>query len=233
MNCLEASVSSFGNLQVKPNLSPRANSSKLASMPVPAIILAAGASRRLGQPKQLVRIAGETLLARAIRIARAAGASPTLVVLGANREAILANVDLSATHPVTNPHWEQGIATSIHAGINALRQLDPTATAVMLLVCDQPSVTAEHLRSLMESHKQAGEPVIAASQYVGIAGIPAIFPASQFDSLLALRGDAGARHLLRNPPCPMIAIPFEGGEIDIDTPADLAQSSVTCNSSIS
>jgi molybdenum cofactor cytidylyltransferase len=202
-------------------------------MAVPAIILAAGASRRLGQPKQLVRIAGETLLARAIRIARSSGADPIFVVLGAHREAILADVDLSGTHPVTNPDWEQGIATSIQAGIRAVQELNPAPNAAMLLACDQPNITTEHLRSLIESQERAVEPAIVASQYAGVAGIPAIFPASQFVNLLALGGDAGARHLLRNPSCPVIVIPFEGGEIDIDTPADLAQSSVTCNSSVS
>jgi molybdenum cofactor cytidylyltransferase len=198
---------------------------KLKAMTMAAIILAAGASRRLGRPKQLVRIAGEALLARTLRTLRTAGASafdPIVVVLGAHHEIITANVDLSHAHPVMNPNWEQGIATSIHAGIHSLLQLSPEATAALMLVCDQPRLTTEHLRGLIEAHEQADEAAIVASQYAGAAGIPAIFPASQFANLLRLQGDTGARYLLRDPACPMITVQFEGGEIDIDTPSDLA-----------
>jgi CTP:molybdopterin cytidylyltransferase MocA len=190
-------------------------------MPVAAILLAAGASRRLGRPKQLVEIAGETLLGRTLRIVRESGPEPTVVVLGAYRESIAATVDLSAVHAVMNPDWEQGIASSIHAGIAALRQIEPAVTAALLLVCDQPRLTSQHLSALTGAHEQSAGETIVASHYAGIAGIPAIFPASQFESLMALRGDAGARSILRSPPCPMVAIAFAGGEVDIDTPLDL------------
>jgi molybdenum cofactor cytidylyltransferase len=196
--------------------------SKLNAMPMPAIVLAAGASRRLGQPKQLVCIAGETLLALTTRIVREAGAGPVLTVLGANRETIAASVDLSQVHCVVNRDWEQGISTSIRAGVSALQQIDPDAQAVLLLVCDQPRLTAEHVRGLIEAYEDAGAPSIAASEYAGSPGIPAIFPANQFAGLLKLEGDAGAKALLRNPTCPMVTRHFEYGEVDIDTPSDLA-----------
>lgn len=192
-------------------------------MPVPAIILAAGASRRLGQPKQLVRIAGETLLARTIRVVSEAGANPVLVVVGANRGSIVENVDLSRVRVVVNPDWEQGIASSIHAGIESLLRLTPKADAAMILVCDQPKLTADHLKLLIDRFEEAEEPSIASSRYAGIAGIPAIFPASKFARLLALEGDTGARFLLRNPESPMLSVDFAGGEADIDTPEDLAR----------
>jgi CTP:molybdopterin cytidylyltransferase MocA len=188
---------------------------------MPAIILAAGASRRLGQPKQLIRIAGETLLDRTLRMVCDSGAGPALVVLGAHQDTIQSIVDLAKARSIINPNWEQGIATSIHVGIHAAQELD--ATAALLLVCDQPRLTAEHLRELMVAHEKATGPTIVASAYAGILGIPAIFPASQFPHLLALQGDAGARHLLRNPNCALISVPFTGGEIDLDTLSDLAK----------
>jgi len=191
-------------------------------MAVPAIILAAGASRRLGQPKQLVQVGSETLLARTIRVAREAGANPVFVVLGANGSLLVEQVDLSQVTTVTNHDWEQGIASSIQAGIMALLQVEAGATAAMLLVCDQARLTSEHLNALVEAYEQAGEVRIVASRYAGIAGIPAIFPASQFASLAALQGDEGARHLLRETKFPMAMIDFEGGEMDIDSPGDLA-----------
>jgi molybdenum cofactor cytidylyltransferase len=191
-------------------------------MSIPAVILAAGASRRLGQPKQLVRIAAETLLDRTIREVRNSGAQPILVVLGAHRDAIQAVVDLSWVHLVFNPNWEQGIASSIREGIDAAQELVADATAVLMLVCDQPKLTAEHLRALIAVYEKTTEPSIVASAYAGIAGIPAIFPASQFQRLLTLQGDAGARYLLRNPGCPLISMIFQGGEVDVDLPSDLA-----------
>jgi molybdenum cofactor cytidylyltransferase len=190
-------------------------------MSVPAIILAAGASRRLGHPKQLVRVGGETLLGRTIRLTREAGASPIFVVLGAHRESIEAEVDLTGVQPVMNPDWERGIASSIHAGLGAVNGVIPDAAGVLLLVCDQPRLTAGHLRKLMAAFDGAEQTSIAASVYAGVAGIPAIFPAEQFDALLGLRGDAGARHLLRNPGCRLLTFAFDGGEVDVDTPADL------------
>ncbi len=191
-------------------------------MGITAILLAAGASRRLGQPKQLVRVAGEPLLACTLRIVREAGLTEILVVLGAQREQIIREIDLCGAGIVVNPDWEQGIAGSIQAGILAVTEAATPPEAVMLLVCDQPRLTAAHLQELIAAWQQAPEPSILASLYDGLAGIPAIFPASQFRRLLALKGDSGARALLRDPDVPVLAVPFEGGELDIDTPADLA-----------
>jgi CTP:molybdopterin cytidylyltransferase MocA len=191
-------------------------------MPMPAIILAAGASRRLGRPKQLVRIEDETLLGRTVRVVKDAGADPVFVVLGAHRESIVGDVDLTGVNAVFNPDWEEGIASSIRAGVVALRQELPDATPVLLLVCDQPRLTAEHLRGLVAAFDEGMEPAIVASAYAGIAGIPAIFPAREFEALLELRGDEGARSLMRDPRCPLVTVSFDGGEVDVDTPADLA-----------
>jgi len=220
-------VSGLGDLGVKSNLVCCGSTrlTRLGAMrnsAIPAIILAAGASRRLGQPKQLVRVGGETLLDRTIRVVRDAGVDEVFVVLGAHSESIAANANLKTVHPIINRNWEEGIATSIHAGVWAVKEVRSTAEAAMLLVCDQPRLSSRHLRALMNAHASASEPTIAASTYAGTLGIPAIFPAGQFGSLLALCGDAGARLLLRDTECPLVAVPFAGGEVDVDTPADLA-----------
>jgi molybdenum cofactor cytidylyltransferase len=190
---------------------------------VAAIVLAAGASRRLGQPKQLLMLGGEALLERAIRLAGEAGSAPVLTVLGANREVILAAIELNRAVPVINNDWKHGIATSIHAGLESLDAIAPHASAVLILSCDQPRLTATHLRELIEAFAAQAEPSIVASAYAGVAGIPAVFPRIVFPHLLALRGDQGARAILAQPPCPLIAVPFSGGEVDIDQPGDLAQ----------
>lgn len=190
---------------------------------IPAIILAAGASRRLGEPKQLVRVVGEPLLGRTIRVVRESGVNSIFVVLGAYCEEILAGVEMQGVQKVMNPAWGKGIATSIHAGMETLGQAAPGAQAVLLLVCDQPSLTAQHLCALMNTYERAAQPTVVASRYAGLAGIPAIFPTALFPRLLALEGDEGARRLLRDPDLQPVCVDFSDGEIDIDTPADLAR----------
>jgi CTP:molybdopterin cytidylyltransferase MocA len=190
---------------------------------VAAIVLAAGASRRLGQPKQLLMLDGETLLARSVRLANEAGAAPVLVVLGANSELIGSAIPAGSATVVMNENWEQGIASSIHAGLKALDPAESDVGGVLILACDQPRLSAEHLRELIQSLAGQRETSIVASAYAGVHGIPAVFPREAFPHLLALSGDKGARALLMQPPCPLIALAFEGGEVDIDRPDDLEQ----------
>jgi CTP:molybdopterin cytidylyltransferase MocA len=175
---------------------------------IAAVVIAAGASTRLGEPKQLVVIAGETLLERAVRTAREAGCSPVVVVLGASAEVIRERCDLGGAVVVVNPGWEEGMASSIRIGVGAVGGAD----GVVLMTCDQPAVTAEHLLALTA----AGE--VMASEYAGRRGVPAYFPAASFSALTELTGDAGARELLRS----AATVELVGGELDVDTAADLA-----------
>jgi len=181
-----------------------------------AVVLAAGASTRLGEPKQLVVLAGETLLERAVRTAREAGCVPVVVVLGSEAEWIRERCDLGDATVVVNAAWDEGMGSSVRCGVDAVRDAD----GVVLMTCDQPTVTAEHLRALMAT----GE--VRASSYAGRKGVPAYFPASSFVALMALRGDAGARELLRAAE----AIQLLGGELDVDTTDDLARARELLNS---
>jgi molybdenum cofactor cytidylyltransferase len=92
-----------------------------------------------------------------------------------------------------------------------------------MLGCDQPRITACHLRKLLEMFDAQASAAMVASAYADTLGIPAVFPREVFADLHALTGDKGARSLLMQPSCPLFQIPFPGGEIDIDLPADLAQ----------
>ena len=189
---------------------------------VAAIIAAAGSSNRLGQPKQLLRIDGEPMLQRATRIAGEAGAAPVIVVLGAHRQWIEPSVDLAGASIVVNQAWEEGIGSSIRAGMEALRTDAPGVSGVLLMICDQPRVTADHLRRMIMAFSRSPENAIA-SIYADRRGTPAIFPRAAFHALSALQGDTGARSLLARPSWPVTEIPLDGGEVDIDTPEDLAQ----------
>ena len=188
---------------------------------VAALIIAAGSSSRLGQPKQLLLLKGEPLLQRAIRMCREAEASPVFVVLGAHREEIESRISFERAQVVPNNQWEEGMASSIHAGIRAIEKEYSETSGVLLAICDQPRLTSDHLRNMIRAFSQTEDATIA-STYGGKRGIPVIFPRAAFGDLLGLKGDKGARTLLANPSRALIEIPFEGGEIDIDLPGDIA-----------
>jgi molybdenum cofactor cytidylyltransferase len=98
----------------------------------------------------------------------------------------------------------------------------PESSGALVMPCDQPRLSSEHLRALLQAFAAQAKATIIASAYAGVHGIPAVFPRSVFPKLHALHGDKGARTVLEKPPCPLIALPFEGGEVDIDLPSDLA-----------
>jgi molybdenum cofactor cytidylyltransferase len=174
---------------------------------IAAVVLAAGASTRLGEPKQLVVLAGETLLERAVRTAREAGCSPVVVVLGASVERIEEQCDLSDAMVVVNDLWSEGMGSSVRLGVAAVQD----AEGLVLMTCDQPSVTHFHLRALMATGN------VTASAYAGRRGVPAHFPKSTFAQLMELRGDVGARDLLREAE----TIDLRDGELDVDEAADI------------
>lgn len=192
-------------------------------MQVAVLILAAGASRRLGRPKQLVEYQDETLLARAIRLSHEAGAARIVVVLGSSADEVAASLHSTPANLVINQDWEQGIASSIHAGLSALEELAPRVDGVLLLTCDQPRLTREHLVQMLDVFQQSGGILSIGSAYGGTLGVPALFPRQRFAELYTLRGDQGARLLLKGEKSSIREVELPGGEIDIDTPADLNQ----------
>jgi molybdenum cofactor cytidylyltransferase len=175
-----------------------------------AVILAAGASSRLGVPKQLVRWKNETLLARSIRIAVEAGCHPVVVVLGACEGQIRSQCDLSRVKAISNPQWTDGMGSSLSLGIAALSE-DATVRGSIVMTCDMPAVSTDHLLHLAASGNAM------ASQYAKRTGVPAYFPREDWPALQALRGSHGARDLLAS----AAAIALPGGDLDVDTPEDL------------
>ena len=179
-------------------------------MSVPAVILAAGFSRRLGRPKQTVVLGGETLVARAVRVATEAGLSPVLVVL--QDESLVESVQALGATALLNLDASEGMASSIRVGTN--RAAEMNASGVVLMTCDQVAVTPGHLRVLSAQADRT-----TGSGYAGKIGIPAYFPSQCFPVLLGLRGDTGARDLLGS----ARAILTETLGFDVDTEADIAR----------
>jgi CTP:molybdopterin cytidylyltransferase MocA len=174
-----------------------------------AVILAAGASRRLGTPKQDLLLGGETLGERALRTAQQAALSPVIVVLRPQGD-----YGHSLQHRgaliVLNDRADEGMASSIRQGVNLAGMLK--AGGVVLMTCDQVLLRPQHLRELCAQPDR-----ITGSAYADRVGIPAYFPVASFADLLALQGDTGARDLLRG----AASIEDEDLALDIDTEVDL------------
>jgi molybdenum cofactor cytidylyltransferase len=182
-------------------------------MRVAAVVLAAGGSARLGEPKQLLVAGSETLVERTVRVAREAGCEPVLVVAGAVALSALATV-------IANNEWQEGIGSSIRCAMRHMAAEQTAADAVLFLTCDQPLVDATLLRSLIAARETSGRSIIACS-YADTLGIPALFDRSCFDELLRLPNASGAKAIITADPTRVETVPFPGGTIDIDTPADL------------
>jgi molybdenum cofactor cytidylyltransferase len=187
---------------------------------VAAVVLAAGASTRLGSPKQLVRLGEENLLERAVGAAREARCEPVVVVLGASADLIRSQSSLGDACVVVNHDWASGMGSSVGVGVKALQSVD----GCVVLTCDMPTVTASHIRLLMGTGSP-GE--VVASSYAGRRGVPAYFPASVFGELGELRGDVGAKGLLQGVRC----VELVGGDLDVDTVADLERAKAKCGGS--
>ncbi len=182
-----------------------------------AIVLAAGASTRFGSPKQLVRIGGRPLLHTMVSRTADVTGNALIVVLGAGAGELAPLLRHSPGSVVINRHWREGIASSIRLGV---ARLPATCTGVMLVLADQAAVTRDDLRRLAGTWRRRPT-LIAAALYAGTTGAPAIFPRSSFPALAALRGDSGARVLLRRSADRVVRVPMPSAELDLDTPEDL------------
>lgn len=185
-----------------------------------AVILAAGASTRLGQPKQLVAIGSESLLRRTARLAMEAGCAPVVVVLGFEAERMIPELDGLRALAVRNEEWPHGMGSSLRRGLQAIAQLEVQPAGVLLLVCDQARLAPDHLRYLLEAQGPHGSR-ITASAYAGGVGVPAVFGRDFFAELQAIEGDRGAREVIRRHTDVVRVVPWEDGALDLDQPEDL------------
>ena len=189
---------------------------------VGAVVLAAGSSSRMGTPKQALRFRGESLLRRAALAALGAGCRPVVVVTGANAELSRGELAGLEVREVVNAHWETGMASSVRAGVEGLLRADADAGAAVLLLCDQPHVTADVISGLVAAHRATHSPVVA-STYGGSFGVPALFARALFDELARLEGGAGAKQVIKRHAPEAHFLPFEGGGVDVDTPDDFSR----------
>ncbi|MFI5187083.1 MAG: NTP transferase domain-containing protein [Chitinophagales bacterium] len=181
-----------------------------------AILLAAGASVRLGRPKQLLTYKGKSFLQNMVAAAIGSHLNPIVVVLGAHATLITGLITENNIHIVHNKDWEEGIASSIRCGIRELGKINPASDAALIMVCDQPYINSSLLNDLLAAQRKSGKP-IAAAYYSGIAATPALFYKTFFPELLLLKGDKGAGKILKQQTDLVTIVPFPLGAIDIDT----------------
>lgn len=187
-------------------------------MSLHVLVLAAGASKRLGQPKQLVKLGGRPALHIVVTNAVALTGNAVTVVVGANAREMTHLLAHSPASVIVNRSWEEGMASSLRFG---LASLPPGCDAVLVLLGDQVGVTADDLKRLAAAWK-GEESLIAAAVYDQHVGVPAIFPRLCFSELAELRGDHGARAVLERNSYRLVRVPMSNAAIDLDTPEDLA-----------
>ncbi len=188
-------------------------------MRIAGLVLAAGESKRLERPKQLVKYRDRTLLNIAIQTLLDTGIKDVFVVLGSQRTRIASSILSSGVITIYNDEWKEGMGSSLSTGVKAIK-FDNHVDGVLIMLCDQPKVSVDHLNALINSANQNEK--IICSEYNGIYGAPAIFPKSYFAELMLLKEDEGARKVISKY-ADKISIPCKECAIDIDTQEDLSQ----------
>ena len=183
------------------------------------VILAAGNSSRLGQPKQLLGYKDSTLLKNTIAEASLVPDMIIIVVTGANHHLIEEELDPSRIKIVFNPEWESGMSSSINCGLKKIVDLYPEIENCIFAVCDQPYVSSLIFENLIQEHYKTGKEIVA-SAYSETLGTPVLFNKKYFNELLELQGQEGAKKIISKFSEDVVSVLFEKGNIDIDTEDD-------------
>jgi molybdenum cofactor cytidylyltransferase len=180
-----------------------------------AIILAAGESSRLGEPKQNLLFNGQTLLQGVIETTKKTDCKPVIVVLGANADKI---APIPGTITLYNKDWKEGMASSIKIAIQEIER-DDSINNVLIILCDQPFVNSDLIDKMLHTKARSQSAIVACS-YNNTVGVPALFDRSLFIELSSLSGNEGAKKIIMNHSKNITLVSFELGSVDIDTTAD-------------
>ncbi len=183
------------------------------------VILAAGGSARLGSPKQLLQYQQQSLLKNIVVKALKVKDALVLVVIGAEKDSMLTELNSCAVHIVINEDWAIGMSTSINIGLAKIIALNPLVEACIFVVCDQPYISLNLFKEMITTYEQSNKGIVACV-YNEVVGTPVLFNNKYFDDFKSLKNDEGAKKILPKYTNDLELIPFINGEIDIDTKED-------------
>ena len=183
------------------------------------IVLAAGSSSRLGRPKQLLFYKDKPLIEHGVIEASKACLAPIVVVTGAFSEAVTEAIKHHHVSIIYNENWSSGMASGIVAGITRMQALDNNISRVIISVCDQPFLSAVLFKQMIDKQMETGKNIVCCS-YENALGTPVLFTKKYFQQLLALKGEEGAKKILKSNMEDSTAVDFPNGGFDIDTMED-------------
>lgn len=186
-----------------------------------AVILAAGGSTRMGRAKPLLELDGATLVSRSVSAARGGGCDPVVVVIGSTATSMRTELQSHNVQVVENADWSLGMGGSIRRGVSALLDARPDVARIVLLLCDQPLVSADTIRRLDAQQQASGKPV-CVSAYAGTVGPPVVVSGSFLESLRTLPDAHGAKSIWVDHAESVSEMECPEGAIDVDTPDDFA-----------
>jgi molybdenum cofactor cytidylyltransferase len=183
------------------------------------IILAAGSSSRLGEPKQNLVYKGKTLLQHALDAALASSCEPVILVTGAVEPGKLKYLQSTGIHITQNLQWQEGVASSIRVGLTELLTIEKDIESAIFMLCDQPFVDAPLLHKLIEKKVESGKGIISCN-YKETLGVPVLFDRKYFKELQFMEGVVGAKKIIFKYKEDVFAVDFPKGAVDIDTVED-------------
>ena len=191
----------------------------MKNLQIALVLLAAGESRRMGTPKQLLTYKGFSLVRHATTEAIKSNCEPIVVVLGAKSDRIRGEINDLPVHITDNPGWQQGMSASIATGIATLLEMKIDLSAVVVALADQPLITDRVYNCLIESYYQNQVKAVACN-YSDTIGVPALFDCILVPELLDISHRGGAKQILHRYSDRAHNLDLPEAAIDIDTPAD-------------
>ena len=164
---------------------------------VAILLLAAGNSSRLGQPKQLLKWKSSNLLQHAIDTVKKVQSNSVILVLGANYQEIISEINTNSIHVVNNKTWQNGLGNSIAVGVNYIKKVFPETEAILISLADQPLITEAYLSKMISEFNICKKQIIATAYKNNRLGVPALFDKEYFEELMQLNNDEGAKHIIK------------------------------------
>lgn len=182
-----------------------------------ALLIAAGESKRMGEPKQLLPWGNKTLMEHQIEVLQKADLQIS-VVLGANAKLIQKTIEHLKVEIAHNDHWNMGMGNSISCGAKGIHSNKNSYDGILIALVDQPLITSQHFQTMIDRFEPGKNQIIVSKSETGVTGPPVLFDITYLDELMELRGEAGAKPIIKNHQEKVILIPCQSSLEDIDTP---------------